>query len=452
VHNIVAHDLKETAVTRTRKGRRAVVAALAVAATALLAACSTSGGVNSPEQLANTSGPAPKGVTLTLWRSPLDPPAINKLYQAYEAATGNKLNIVSFPSNAYETTVVTKWATGTMPDILEFDPGLSQLAQLDPSQKLVDLSNLPFVKREGELAKESGNDDGHVYAATLGPLSEYGVFYNKKVLAAAGLQPPKTYADLASDCTVLKQKAPSVAPIFEAGGDGWPPQILGGLLYEASGNTQDAYLQSLLDGKTKLSDASGSFVKGLTAYNDLRTSGCFNSDANTATVDDSAQALLQGKTAMVAQFDTAFITQLQADDANAANTVGFVGVSATGPTLTYTPNLTGTYYVPNTGNATKERAAIDFINWVTGPGYATYIKDADVRPTLSGVVTPPQQGLYADIVKAYSGGSAFCYITNMPAATALGPLALQVLAGQTSPQDVGTKMNLAFQQAQRQLG
>jgi hypothetical protein len=40
----------------------------------------------------------------------------------------------------------------------------------------------------------------------------------------------------------------------------------------------------------------------------------------------------------------------------------------------------------------------------------------------------------------------------MPAATALGPLALQVLAGQTSAQNVGDKMNLAFQQAQKQLG
>jgi raffinose/stachyose/melibiose transport system substrate-binding protein len=438
-------------VTRTRKGRSAVVAALAVAATALTA-CSTSGGGGSAAQLANTSGPAPKGITLTLWRSPLDTPAINELYKAYEAATGNKLNIVSFPSNAYETTVITKWATGTMPDILEFDPGLAQLAQLDPTQKLIDLSNLSFVKREGELANESGNDDGHVYAATLGPLSEYGIFYNKQVFASAGLQPPQTYADLASDCTVLKQKASGVAPIFEAGGDGWPPQILAGLLYEGSANTQGAYLESLLHGTAKLNDPNGPFVKGVAAYNDLRTSGCFNSDANTATLADSAEALLQGKAAMVAQFDTAFITQLQADSANAANVIGFVGVSATGPTLTYTPNLTGTYYVPNTGNTTKERAAIGFINWITGPGYATYIKDAGVRPTLSGVATPPQVGLYADVVKAYSAGSAFCYLTDMPAATALGPLALQVLAGQISPQNVGDKMNVAFQAAEKQLG
>lgn len=437
--------------TRSRQGRSVIVAALAVAASALMAACSASAGGGGPAQ-ANTAGPAPKGVTLTLWRSPLDTPAVNDLYKAYEAATGNKLNIVSFPSNAYETTVITKWATGTMPDILEFDPGLAQLAQLDPSQKLVDLSSLPFVAREGVLAKESGNDGGHVYGATLGPLAEYGMFYNKQVLAAAGLQPPKTYADLLSDCTVLKQKAPGVAPVFEAGGDGWPPQILAGLMYEASANTQGTYLQSLLDGKAKLSDPSGPFVQGVTAYNSLRTSGCFNSDANTATLAGSAKALLQGKAAMVAQFDTAFITELQADSPSAASVIGFTGVSATGPTLTYTPNLTGTYYVPNTGNSAKERAATDFINWITGPGYPAYVKDADAHPTMSGVAAPPQTGINADVAAAYNGGSAFCYLTDMPAATALGPLALQVLAGQASPQDVGNKMNVAFQAAQKQLG
>lgn len=438
--------------TRTRMGRRrTIVAALAVAATALVAACSTSGGGGSTAQVANTSGPAPTGVTLTLWRTPLDPPAINDLYKAYEAATGNKLNIVSFPSNAYETTVVTKFATGTMPDILEFQPGLAQIVQLNPAKNLVDLSNLPFVKREGDLALASGNDNGHVYAATLGPLSEYGMFYNKQVFASAGLQPPRTYADLMSDCTVLKQKAPGVAPIFEAGGDGWPPQILAGLLYEASANVGDAYLHSLLDGNAKLSDPNGTFVKGLAAYNDLRTSGCFNSDANTAKFTDSAAAILNGKAAMVAQFDTAFIAQLEADNKNAASVVGFVGVAATAPTLSYTPGLTGTYFVPNTGNAAKERAAVDFINWITGPGYASYIKEAGARPTLSGVPTPPQAGIYADVIKAYSAGSAFCYLTDMPASTALGPLALQLLAGQISPQVVGVRMNVAFQAAQSHL-
>ncbi len=190
----------------------------------------------------------------------------------------------------------------------------------------------------------------------------------------------------------------------------------------------------------------------MTAYNALRTSGCFNSDANTATLASSAKALLQGKAAMVAQFDTAFITELQADNPDAANLIGFTGVSAAGPTLTYTPNLTGTYYVPNTGNSAKERAATDFINWITGPGYPAYVKDSDAHPTLSGVATPAQSGIYTDVAAAYNGGSAFCYLTDMPAATALGPLALQVLAGQASPQDVGNKMNVAFQAAQKQLG
>jgi raffinose/stachyose/melibiose transport system substrate-binding protein len=422
--------------------------ALAVAATALTAACSTSGG--KPQQ-PNTSGAAPKGVTLTLWRSPLDTPAINNLYKAYEAATGNKLNIVSFPSNAYETTVVTKWATGTQPDILEFDAGIAQLAQLNPSKKLLDLSNLPFVAREGDLAKSSGVMNGHVYAATLGPVAEYGLFYNKQVFTSAGLQPPKTYADLASDCSVLKQKSPGVAPIFEAGGEGWPPQILAGLLYESSANVGSAYVNSLMDGSAKLNDENGVFVKGLTAYNDLRKAGCFNSDAKTAKFTDSAEALVKGKAAMVAQFSGAMIAQLESDSKAAATTIGFVGVAADGPVVSVTPNLTGTYYVPKTGNATNERAATDFINWITGPGYAGYIKDSGAVPTLSGVATPPQTGLNAAVATAYSASHSPCWLTNLPAATALGDLADQLLAGQISPGSAGSKMNTAFQAAARQL-
>ncbi|MBN9620353.1 MAG: extracellular solute-binding protein [Actinobacteria bacterium] len=437
--------------TRTRKGRRTIVVALAVAATALMAAgCSTGTGSSKP-QTANTSGPAPKGVTLTLWRSPLDTPAINNLYAAYEKATGNKLNIVSLPSNAYETTVITKWATGTMPDILEFDAGLAQVAQLNPSQKLLDLGSLPFASREGQLAKTSGVMNGHLYAATLGPLADYGLFYNKQVFAAAGLQPPKTYADLAGDCATIKQKTPGVAPIFEAGGDGWPPQILAGLLYPSSANVGDAYVNALVDGSQKINDPNGPFVKGLTAYNELRTSGCFNSDATTAKFTDSANALLKGKAAMVAQFSGAMITQLEADSKTASDTVGFVGLSASGPQVSYTPNLTGTYYVPKTGNATKERAATDFINWITGPGYATYIKDSGGVPTLSGVATPPQTGLNAAVAVAAQASQAPCWLTNLPAATSVGDLADQLLAGQVSPSSVGSKMEIAFHAALKQL-
>jgi raffinose/stachyose/melibiose transport system substrate-binding protein len=419
-------------------------------ALATVTACGGDGGSAAAPQAANTTGAAPTGVTLTVWRSPLDTPAINNLYKAYEKASGNKLNLVSLPSDAYEETVKTKFVTGSKPDILNFAAGIDQVSQLNPTKNLIDLSDLDFIEREGSLAKSAGYFDGHTYAAALGPVSSYGIFYNKQVFTDAGLEPPKTFDDLKTVCSTLKSKAPAVAPIFEAGGEGWPPQILAGMLYVADANKDGAYAASLMDGSAKLSDADGPLVKGLAGYAEFRTSDCFNSDYTTAKLGDSAKALLAGKAAMVAQVDAA-MTPLLADDPAAASKIGFVGVSASGPVVTTTPNITGTYYAPKTGDDTKERAAVDFINFITGAGYQQYITDANAVPTMSGIDTPKQVGLNATVATALQGGSAPAYLTNLPASTALGPLALQLLAGQISPQDVGDKMNVSFQAAKQKL-
>ncbi|GAA3152187.1 extracellular solute-binding protein [Kribbella aluminosa] len=437
--------------TRTRTGQRTGVAlAATLTALAIVAACSSGGGSAAAPQSANTSGAAPTGVTLTVWRSPLDTPAINNLYKAYEKASGNKLNLVSLPSDAYEVTVKTKFVTGSKPDILNFAAGVDQISQLNPAKNLIDLSDLDFIKREGSLAKSAGYFNGHTYAVALGPVASYGIFYNKQVFANAGLEPPKTFDDLKTVCSTLKSKAPAVAPIFEAGGEGWPPQILAGMLYVTDANKDGAYVASLMDGSAKLSDANSPLVKGLADYAEFRTSHCFNSDATTAKLGDSAKALLAGKAAMVAQVDSA-MTPLLADDPAAARKIGFVGVSASGPVVATTPNITGTYYAPKTGDAIKERAAVDFINFITGKGYQQYINDANAVPTLSGVDAPKQVGLNAAVATALQSGSAPTYLTNLPASTALGPLALQVLAGQISPQDVGVKMNVSFEAAKQKL-
>jgi len=390
-----------------------------------------------------------------MWNTALDTPALKNLYKAYEAASGNTIDLVTFPSDAFENTVLTKWTAGSKPDILEWQPGLSRLAALNPSQKMIDLSDLDFVEKEGTLATSSGAFDGKVYGATLGPLTEYGVFYNKKVLADAGLQPPKTFADLSSSCTELRTKAPAVAPIFEAGGDVWPTQILSGILYQADSDKNGEYLDALLSKKQQLGDADGAFVKGLEAYDDLNTAGCFNKNATTAKMSDSVDAVLKGTAAMVAQnsqvlIDTA-TASLAGTDTKLEDVLGFVGVSANGPTLAYAPNVTGTYYLPRSGDSEKERAAIDFINWATGPGYADYIKEAGALPTMAGHEAPPQEGLYKDIRTAYEMGAASAYLANLPGGSSLQEITNRLLNKQLTPEEAGKQMNSAFVTALAQM-
>ncbi len=46
------------------------------------------------------------------------------------------------------------------------------------------------------------------------------------------------------------------------------------------------------------------------------------------------------------------------------------------------------YYVPNTGSSQREAEAKEFINFITGPYYQTYINNQKEEPLLSGAHAP----------------------------------------------------------------
>ena len=440
--------------------RRHGAVAAAVLATVVAAGCSNSMGAagSSGAGAADSSlfgGSAVTGVTLTLWHNTADPQALLDLYKAYEKASGNTIQLVDIPSSTFPTTVQTKWATGARPDILEWHGNRTDLLSFNGSQTMVDLSSMAFVAKEGQLAKLSGSLDGKTYAATIGMPTVFGVFYNKSVLAKAGLSIPKTYADLAADCTVLKAKDPGVTPLYEAGASGWPQQVLSSFDYVAQYNTGNAYASAILSGKTKLNDVSGPLVKGLEAYAALKSAGCFNSDATTGTWETSLKEVLSGKAAMVANGSDS-ISMLNADangDSSAVDAaVGFTGVSATSAVAGYAPSPLGTYYVPKTGDTAKERAAIQFIEYVTGAGYGAYVNEAGTIPTLSGTATPKMQSLMQEVDSAYENGATLTWNSQIPGSGNFGPESGKLLAGQETPQAVAAKIEAYYTQASAAVG
>lgn len=422
---------------------RSGLVAAALAGSLALAACSSSGG--SQPQTLNTSGAAPKGVTLTLWHNSADTPALLELYKAYESESGNKIDLVNIPSDGFENAMQTKWATGARPDILEYHGIGSFIAPFDPAQNMLDLSSMSFVAKEGALAKIAGNVGGKVYAASIGFPQIFGIYYNKQVFAAAHLQPPQSFADLSSDCKVFKAKG--IIPLFEAGGSGWPQQLLS-FDYQGQYNVGNAYVNQILDGKANVTDANGPFVQALTAYDNLHKAGCFNSDATSADYEASLTAVLTGKAAMVSNHSdmvSTFDTDANNNKAKVDATIGFVGVSATKPIANYAPTPLGTYYVPKTGDSTKERAALDFINYVTGAGYAKYVQEAGSIPVLSGTPTPPLQGLEQDVQKTWQ--TAAVTPNGWPGFTQFATESGKLLAGQESPAAVAKNMQAAYLQA-----
>ena len=115
--------------------RRRILAAVGVAAAAAIAltGCSSSG-----------SGSSSSGgkVTLTLWFNSADTPAEKAIYTAWEKKTGNTLKLVSIPAAGFEDATMTRWATGSRPDLLEFHPVRGFLAGLNPEENLQPLDGI----------------------------------------------------------------------------------------------------------------------------------------------------------------------------------------------------------------------------------------------------------------------------------------------------------------------
>lgn len=389
-----------------------------------------------------------KAKELTVWTSTGDAPYVRHAYKNFGDKFGVKVNLVEIAADSIESQVQTKWASGDRPDLLEYH-ATALFWALNPATNMVEMSNMPYVKRSGEFYKSAGSLDGKIYAAiTVGP-GQFGLYYNKKVLGDAGLSAPKTYSDVENICTTLKQKAPGVAPIYEAGGSQFPTQIQV-LSYLAGIEQQQSYSRSLLTKKARLDDANGPFVAALTEYKKLQTMGCFNGDATTAKIEASYKALADGKVALLPQ-NTSALPQLTAaygnDLAKASAAIGWAWPSASSTTSAWSPSFNGTWYVPKTGNADRESTALAFIQWITTDGYQAYLTDTGRFPALSGAQPPAWTGIQQEFAAAYAGDKALAVNANLVGFSTQFPTIMTgLLSGQYTPAQAGELAQKSLEQ------
>ncbi|MGX5682180.1 ABC transporter substrate-binding protein [Schumannella luteola] len=422
------------------KSTSLAAATTVVVLAASLAACSTPGGDDTAS-------------SITIWHNSADSPAVLDLYERFEAETGIAVELVDIPSDAFESTTTTKWATGDRPDILEYHPVKSALLPLNPAANMQDLSDLPFVEKSGDLYPAMGTVDGVVYAAITGFPSIFGVYYNKQVLADAGLEPPTSFEDLQSICDGLAGSG--VAPIYESGGSAWPTQILP-LLYGSEFNAGDEYGSAVAANERPLTEPDGPFVKGLEAYASLRDNGCFNADATSGTFENAITAVYDGTAALTALHSDVYASFLAAAGGDAAlldETVGFVPVSATEPVVAYAGGPIGTFYAPKTGDAAREAAAIQFIEFATGAGYQDLVDAGPAFPVIDGATTPDDfSELQLAFKAAYDDGAAVAFNSNIAGFGGFATETTKLLAGQTTPAEAAESMQAQVEQASKAAG
>jgi len=417
----------------THMPRRVAVFAAAGASTALLLA-GCAGGAESTGSV-DLSSDAPTGVTLTMWHSSADSQALLDLYAAYEEASGNTIDFVDLPNDTAPAAVQTKWATGERPDILQYNPSPQDMAQLNMSENMIDISALDYVA-DSKLSNVAGTIDGVTYGVVLGPVSVYGLYYNKDVLAAAGLDtPPQNAADLLAACSAIQSSGSDASAVFMGGGSEWPSMMLPGFAYMGDANQGNAYGEAVAAGDVKVNDDGSPVETGLQMVVDLREAGCFNDDYSTATYEESLKALLDGTTGMtVLPSDQIAELYAAADAATVDATVGFTSFSAETGVPSYNAGPFGSYFAPKTGDAEKERAAVDFLDWITTEGYQGYVDQAQIVPTISTADAGSLSGLYAEAAELLQRDDATIgFNASIPGFGNFGGIAVKVLVGQSTP-------------------
>ncbi len=390
----------------------------------------------------STTGPAKE---ITLWVNSASAQPLKDLWYRFETETGIKVNVVSFPSDGFETALMQRWATGDRPDVMEWHANYNWLVAINPKDNLRDISNQPFAGRQ--LDGISASLDNVVYGMVLNTPTAWGIYYNKPIFERLGLKPPTTAAELEQVCLVIRQRAPGIVPLQESGGSMWPPLVTHGQ-YTAD-SLEAGFLQRLVNRDAKVSDADSPWLRSLQFYKKLQKQGLFNSDIMTAHFENSPTLLLTGKVAMVSLHSGFVQLAIDASDTETVNkNIGFTAWSENRPIVTveYSPN--GTYFLPKTGKAGSEAAALKFMEFITGEAYGDYVAAAGIIPTLVGFEIPdsiPKPmveiqnaiGLYGSTVPIWSLLPGITDLVNYPG---------QLIADDLTPQ---TAVELLQKQAEQ---
>jgi multiple sugar transport system substrate-binding protein len=175
------------------KNKRLLAAiAIAAAIPLSLAACSS------------TAPAAPaKHIKLTVEDYYVGPtaPVYNKIYEACAAAEGDTVTASHVPGQNLITKVLQQETSKTLPDVLMLDnPDVEQIAS---GGALTPLSDYGISgKGVDKEVLAAGTLNGKLYGLAPG-VNSLGLFYNKDMFTAAGLTPPTTWAELASDAKAL---------------------------------------------------------------------------------------------------------------------------------------------------------------------------------------------------------------------------------------------------------
>ena len=199
-----------------------------------------------------------------------------------------------FEHEAFKTGIKVMLAGGNPPDLFSYWAGsrtayLAKKNYLEPLDSLWSQEHLD--KRFPQSVQEACTYEGHRYIV---PVTQHmiGFFYNVRVFAAAGLNPPKTWDDFQRVCTVLSDRG--ITPVALGARDNWPAQFwFDYILLRTAGPD---YRARLVEGRASYVDTE--VVHAVDIWATMLEKKWFNSDATMLDWSDAANMVADGHAGM----------------------------------------------------------------------------------------------------------------------------------------------------------
>ncbi len=246
-------------------------------------------------------------VTLTLMgkRSDLQKSYMTSIFEQYEAATGNKLEIISYDDVEYETTASEKFANGEVPDIFMHFHN-ADLNRFDVPNNFLYLNDEAWTDDLTDDARAYCEDkDGNLLGLPYWENSVSGCYYNKTLLDSLGLKPASTQAEFDVLCQALA--ATGYTPIcWPASDSSWMIQFALDPIFADNPELLDKI------NRNEISYADIPEVTDMVQWvADAADNGWFGSDWTEKGWDNISPDMASGEAVMTFIWDTWFYTDLE---------------------------------------------------------------------------------------------------------------------------------------------
>lgn len=344
----------------------------------MLAGCTKTG---EPEQN-DSAGKQDKPVTLTLMASQSDVarPYMKAAIANYEEKTGNKIDIQGVPDDSGDQVMLTKFATGDIPDILMNFAG-HRLAPFNVEENFVDFSDAEWVDDILPHVKDQMMIGDKVYGLPHWEASISGMVYNKEIFKELGLEVPTTQTEFMAACETIKEAG--ITPLYVGFKDAWP------LFYQFpldSVVNDEEVLAKLNSNEIQYKDIP-EVRKMVEWYKEIVDKEYIGEKFTTNTWDYTPEALGSEKYAMTMIWDTWLYTDLDKAYPGAADKFGLM------PAFMGIPEQ-GTFEGPNVclllanKNSENKEEAIEFINFLGTPeNYNIAFDGINTAPVFKGQTT-----------------------------------------------------------------